>query len=205
MIWRLLKMMRSVAKQQEAQSARWSFMLCGALAIGSGTRVATAQLAVRDVSECRVEIGSDSNIECRIVLEAAGARVRIGSRTHVGGGTLLDAATGIDIGDDVLIAFDVLIMDHDSHSLTFAERRNDVRDWMAGNKNWHCVPKGGVTVCNKAWVGTRVTILKGVTVGEGAVIAAGAVVTRDVPAWTIVGGNPARVIRELTAEERGEA
>jgi len=46
------------------------------------------------------------------------------------------------------------------------------------------------------WIGTRVTILSGVTVGEGAVIAAGSVVTKDVPPYTVVGGNPAKVLKE---------
>jgi acetyltransferase-like isoleucine patch superfamily enzyme len=48
----------------------------------------------------------------------------------------------------------------------------------------------------------RAIVLKGVTIGEGAVVAAGSIVTSDVPPWTIVGGNPARVIRALTDEER---
>lgn len=53
-----------------------------------------------------------------------------------------------------------------------------------------------ITICNGVWIGARAIILPGVTVGEGAVVAAGAVVTKDVAPWTIVGGNPARVIKE---------
>jgi acetyltransferase-like isoleucine patch superfamily enzyme len=54
-----------------------------------------------------------------------------------------------------------------------------------------------VNICNDAWLGACSIVLRGVTVGEGAVVGAGAVVTRDVPAWTVVTGNPATVTREL--------
>ena len=57
----------------------------------------------------------------------------------------------------------------------------------------------GVRVCKNAWIGANVTIMPGVTVGENAVVAGGAVVTKDVPANTVVGGNPAKVIKELKA------
>lgn len=52
-----------------------------------------------------------------------------------------------------------------------------------------------VIICDDVWIGGRVTILPGVTVGEGSIIGAGAVVTKDVPPYSIVGGNPAKVIR----------
>ena len=52
-------------------------------------------------------------------------------------------------------------------------------------------------MCSKAWIGTGVKVLKGVTIGEGAIVAAGAVVTKDVEPWTMVGGNPAVVIKKL--------
>ena len=58
-----------------------------------------------------------------------------------------------------------------------------------------------VRIGDKAWIGFNAIILKGVTVGEGAIVAAGAVVTKDVPPYTIVAGNPARVIRTLSEPE----
>jgi galactoside O-acetyltransferase len=147
-------------------------------------------------------IGAESNIEASLVLEQQGARIVIGSRTHVGGGTVVAAASKIEIGDDVLVAFDAVIVDHNSHSLKFRERQHDVRNWIQGQKDWSAVALAPVKIANKAWIGMRAIILKGVTIGEGAVVGAGSVVTSDVPPWTIVGGNPARVIRTLTDEER---
>lgn len=58
-----------------------------------------------------------------------------------------------------------------------------------------------ITVEDNVWIGANATILPGVTIGEGAIVAAGAVVTKDVPSRTIVGGNPARVIRELSEQD----
>jgi acetyltransferase-like isoleucine patch superfamily enzyme len=179
----------------------WPRLLGARVTIGTGTNLSGAKLAVRDTAGCSLSIGADSNIEASLVFERSDAQIRIGSGTHVGSGTLLGAAQLIEIGDDVLIAFDVLITDHNSHSLSFAERRNDVREWIQGRKDWSNVPMAPVKIGNRAWIGARAIILKGVTVGEGAVVGAGSVVTKDVPDWTIVAGNPARIIRALTDEE----
>ena len=61
--------------------------------------------------------------------------------------------------------------------------------------------EGAITVCDYAWIGNRAMVLKGVTIGRGAVVASGAVVTRDVPELTVVAGNPARPIRTIDAPE----
>lgn len=180
----------------------WRRLLGAPVSIGTGTNLSGAKLAVRDPTGCSLSIGADSNIETSLVFEKDSAQIRIGSRTHLGSGTIVGAAQLIEIGDDVLIAFDVLITDHNSHSLGFAERSNDVREWIQGRKDWSSVPMAPVKIGNKAWIGARAIILKGVTVGEGAVVGAGSVVTKDVPDWTIVAGNPARIIRALTEEER---
>lgn len=100
-----------------------------------------------------------------------------------------------------MIAWGVSITDHNSHSIVFSKRRNEI-DWSTGEKNWssvHCAP---VKICDKAWIGFNSIILKGVIIGEGAIVGAGSVVTKDVPPWMIVAGNPARIIREISATER---
>lgn len=183
-------------------SAEWTQLLGERVSIGPGSQIISAHLVVRNPLRCTLNIGTESNIEATIVLEKDGVEVRIGSRTHVGGGTLLDAACGIEIGDDVLIAFEVLLMDHDSHSVHFESRQYDARNWMRGSKDWTHVERRPIRIDNKVWLGARSIVLKGVTIGEGAVIGAGSVVTRDVPPWTLVCGNPAKIVRSLTEAER---
>jgi len=87
----------------------------------------------------------------------------------------------ITIGDGVFIAEGVLIRDSDGHEIISDELHDS---------------KMPITIGNHVWIGSRATILKGVNIGDGAIIAAGAVVTEDVPPKTLVGGVPAKVIRK---------
>ena len=148
----------------------------------------------------RLVIGEGSLLEGGVAFERAGAEVHIGSRSFVN--AQLAAAQCITIGDDVLVAWGVTIVDHDSHSLTFSKRKDDVTLWARGEKRWDDVPVAPVKIGDKAWIGLNAIIVKGVTVGEGAVIGAGSVVTKNVAEWTVVAGNPARVIRTLGDAER---
>jgi acetyltransferase-like isoleucine patch superfamily enzyme len=171
----------------------------GSLVLGAGSRFQVANVSARP--GCRLHIGAGSLIEASITFERDGAAVMVGERTFVGR-SALSVAERVTIGADVLIAWGVTIMDHDSHSIRFTERRHDVSDWLCGHKDWSHVPMAPVTIGDKSWIGTGATILKGVSVGEGGIVAAGSVVTHDVPPWTIVAGNPARKIRELAVDER---
>jgi len=111
------------------------------------------------------------------------------------------------------MAWGITVLDNDSHSLLWEERKGDVvqcgidyrqtPEDFARNKNWSVVNIAPVRIESKAWIGFGTVILKGVTVGEGAAIGAASVVTRDVPAYTLVAGNPARVIRSLLPGEKG--
>ena len=121
------------------------------------------------------------------IFERETGKITIGSRVHIGRSTLI-SVDGIQIDDDVTIAWDCLIYDHNSHSVYWEERKNDTRqeysDISKGlnpiqNKDWSVVKSAPIHICSKAWIGTGVKILKGVTVGEGAVIAAGSVVVKD--------------------------
>ena len=151
----------------------------------------------------RVRIGRDCLIEGQLVAETAEARIEIADNVYIGGSTIVASAAGISIAADVLISYQCLITDSDNHSLRYSVRKDDLAGWRDGGRHdWTTAITRPVTIGRGAWLGARVIVLKGVNIGEGAVIGAGSVVTRDVPAWSVVGGNPARVIRTLGVDER---
>lgn len=144
-----------------------------------------------------LHIGKDGLIRGLLILERPESRIRIGDRVAVGSGTILDCAGEISVEDDVIISYDCVLADSDNHSLQMSERRHDVQNWKKGHHDWSRAAIRPIRICRGAWIGARVCILKGVTVGEGAVVGMASVVTRDVEPFTVVAGNPARVIRRL--------
>lgn len=104
--------------------------------------------------------------------------------------TCLDAAK-VTFGSDVLCGPNVHIYAA-THSISVTERED----------GWErALP---VSIGRDTWIGGNVTILAGVTIGQGCTIAAGSIVTRDVPDWSVVAGNPGRVVKTLSPEERGK-
>lgn len=117
------------------------------------------------------------------------ARIQIGDHFRASGVTLC-AASAITIGDRVTMGANAIVVDTDFHSLNPRKRFSPQGD----KEDAQAAP---VRVGNDVFVGMNTMILKGVSVGNGAVIAAGSVVTKDVPDGAIVGGNPARLISYL--------
>jgi acetyltransferase-like isoleucine patch superfamily enzyme len=169
-------------------------------ACGDGTKFRGS--AQKRGERSRIEVGAGCLVDGTLVTEAPGAIIQIGSNVSIGGNSLLAAVKQIIVEDDVLIAYEVIVTDSDNHSLRLSQRRNDLREWLAGKHDWSKVATAPVRICKGAWLGARVIITKGVTVGEGAVCGMGSVVTKDVPPYTVVAGNPARIIKELGADER---
>jgi len=153
-----------------------------------------------------VKIGEKCLIRSDFIFETSSGYISIGNNVHIGGATFI-CRSKIEIHDDVTIAWGVTIYDHNSHSIYWDERKNDNQNCYSDyiryngnniiNKDWSGVISRPVVIQSKVWIGFNVTILKGVTVGEGAVIGACSVVTKDVAAWTVVGGNPATFIKRL--------
>jgi galactoside O-acetyltransferase len=152
-----------------------------------------------------VEIGKKCLLSCTFIFESKSGYIKIGDNVHIGGARLISRSS-IIIGNDITMAWGITIYDHDSHSIFWKYRQKDnqncYNDYIkyhnnVVNKDWSNVISKSIVIEDKVWIGFDVTILKGVRIGEGAVIGAKSVVTKDVPAWTIVGGNPAKIIKTL--------
>lgn len=142
-------------------------------------------------------VGSNSMFSAHVVFEKRGASLIVGDRTFIGGKSMFSICESVTIGSDVMMSWGCTIADHDSHSLDFHHRSQDVENWLDGRKDWTYVRNAPVVIADKVWIGFNCSVLKGVTIGEGAVVAANSNVTRNVQPWTLVAGNPARVIRQL--------
>jgi putative colanic acid biosynthesis acetyltransferase WcaF len=135
----------------------------------------------------RMRIGSGTNLEMGVRVFAP-QRIRIGDHSVVHFDAILDGRSGLEIGNcvDIGIESQIWTLEH------------DIDDPDYGNK------AGKVSIQDYAVIGGRSTILPGVTVGEGAVVGVGAVVTKDVVPYALVGGVPARFIRERNRNLRYE-
>ncbi|WP_375400961.1 acyltransferase [uncultured Amnibacterium sp.] len=122
-----------------------------------------------------------------------GSEIHIGAESGLSGATICSARS-IRIGERVLLGADVMISDTDFHPLDRIPRHRAAIP--AGR------PEDAIVIEDDVFIGARSIVMKGVTIGAGSVVGAASVVTRSVPAGTIVAGNPARRIRELadTAE-----
>jgi galactoside O-acetyltransferase len=157
-----------------------------------------------------LEIGDGCILRNTFTFESDGGHIKIGDGVFINGGTKIISRSCVEIGNHVTIAWGCTIYDHDSHSQDYRDRVEDQRsqfaDFAAGNmllhKNWQGVGTAPICIEEHAWLGFDVVVLKGVTIGRGAIIGARSVVARSVPPWTIVAGNPARVIREIPADLR---
>jgi acetyltransferase-like isoleucine patch superfamily enzyme len=178
---------------------RLRYLTSRSVSVGEGSSLYRWRLSL-GAADNRVTIGRHSIVQCRISFDGPQGHVRIGDRTYIGASHIV-CHTEVTIGSDVIISWGVTVVDHDSHSTSWKLRSSDVERWRLGSKSWEHVPVRAVNIRDKVWVGFGASILKGITIGEGAVVGACSVVTRDVPARVVVAGNPARVIRELCAGE----
>ena len=148
------------------------------------------------VDNCDLVLGSGWRISARTTFQGARnapgkARIEIGDGSYLGSRVVLRAGLGIRLGRHVTVAANVVLSSDPGHPLDPIARRSEPAP-LADLRQ--------TTIGDDVWIAEGATLLGGITVGDGAVIGAHAVVTKDVPPRTVVAGNPARVVKELDAK-----
>ena len=153
--------------------------------LGNGVRIASqAMLRANTDHPTGISIGDHSTVHESALIAANRGRVTIGRRCWLAQFCLITGNGHVRIGDNVLIAAHISI-----NTVSHHFERCDI---PIDDQGIYCDP---VIIEDDVWIGLSAIILQGVTIGHGAIVGAGAVVTRDVPPWSVVMGVPARVIR----------
>ena len=145
--------------------------------------------------------GSSINPICRNIRGAMfvplpESRIMIGNRVGISSACLW-AKESITIGNDVNIGGDCLIMDNDAHPHDYLQRRRNYAKEVGQEDYLKTIPTAPIQIDDDVWIGARCQILKGVHIGARSIIAAGSVVTKDIPADVIAGGNPCQIIQRI--------
>ena len=152
-----------------------------------------------------LRVGENCLLNAAVTFESTRGLVEIGDRTYIGTDTQIISRERITIGSDVTMAWGITIYDHNSHSLDWRQRQRVVRHFFErygeadcfDALDWSDVRAAPIVIRDRVWIGFGAVILKGVTIGEGAVVGACSVVSRDVEPYSVVAGNPAVLLRRL--------
>lgn len=195
--------MSNVNSERRVEGDWWSQPIPPNVIFGDGFYCETAQIFRHLKSKSARAVVLGDHVSCY-----AGCSFAIGENgtCSVGDFTLMNGALvmaeeRIEIGSHCLISWNVGIADSDFHPLAPAQRIIDADALAPFFKDRPPRPKlrtMPVIISDNVWIGMNAVILKGVTIGENSVVAAGAVVTKSVPANVVVAGNPAVVTKELT-------
>jgi acetyltransferase-like isoleucine patch superfamily enzyme len=192
--------MNNVRQDRHVEGDWWAHPIPPNVEFGEGFYCETAQIFrhLRNKKPDAVMIGKHVSCYagCSFALGENG-RCTIGDFTLLNG-ALIMAEEKIDIGSHCLVSWNVGIADSDFHPLEPAQRMIDAQALAPFFKDRPPRPKletAPVKISDNVWIGMNAVILKGVTIGENSVVAAGSVVTKDVPANTVVAGNPAVAVK----------
>lgn len=194
--------MSNVTADRRVEQDWWAHPIPPGVAWGEGFYCETAQIFRHFKSEKPHAVTLGDHVSCY-----AGCSFAIGKNgtCSVGDYTLLNGALimaeeRVEIGSYCLISWNVGIADSDFHPIDPAQRKLDSLALAPYGKDRPPRPvirTAPVRIADNVWIGMGALILKGVTIGENSVIAAGAIVTKSVPANVIVAGNPAVIVKEL--------
>ena len=144
----------------------------------------------------KISIGNGSGIGAfsRIVISTSfdniGSHITIGNNVGIGEYAYLGGAGGLDIGDECIVG-----------QYFSCHPENHVYDKLSESIRYQGTTRQGIKIGRNCWIGSKVTILDGVEIGDNSVIAAGAVVTKSMPPYSVIGGVPARVLKDRRSSQ----
>ena len=170
---------------------------CKRAEIGLGFQCST-NICVNNAGRKAVQIGDHCTVGANLFCASKGT-IQIADHTWIGGGSSISAAAQIVIGRYCAISRDVEIRDNNSHPIDPLQRRKHLSDRQPGwnLEQWYDSDMAPILIGDDVWIGRRVLVMKGVCLGSGTVVAAGSVVTKSFPKLSVIGGNPAALIRKL--------
>jgi acetyltransferase-like isoleucine patch superfamily enzyme len=147
----------------------------------------------------KIKIGKDCVIEGKLVVFKYGGEIIVGDNVYIGLNSNVWSGEQVIIGSNVLISHNVNVIDTNSHEIDHIERAERFRRLVKYGhpKDKASIVTSKIKIGDYVWISFGATVLKGVTIGEGSIIAANAVVTKDVAPFTMVAGNPAKVVKQL--------
>lgn len=149
----------------------------------------------------QIVIGKNCRVYGALLSQGAG-KITIGDYCCLYERTIIGSVNSIKIGSCVIISNHVHIYDNNNHPTSPKRRREMCMAGFEGDAwRWTHAESAPIVIEDNVWIGEYAAILKGVTIGTGSIVASHAVVTKDVPPYTIVAGNPARVVKELVNDE----
>lgn len=153
---------------------------------------------ISGISGGNITIGDNCEIHGELYCEGAG-RLVIGNNTTIRYQSFIGCVDSIIIGNDVIISNNIKIIDSNNHPTSPKERRAlcESCDFNSEQWAWSYSQHNPVIIEDNVWVGENSRVLKGVTIGRGSIVACCSVVTKDVPPYSIVAGNPAIVVKSL--------
>ncbi len=148
----------------------------------------------------KIKVGDNSALLGSLYVTPNGS-IEIGDHFYLGHNSMIGSEQSIRIGQCVMVSNDVRIYDNNNHPVSPKARENMcMGGFFNDNWKWHHSASAPVVIEDNVWIGQYSTILKGVTIGKGSIVATRAVVTKDVPPYTIVAGNPAKVVKQIEVE-----
>lgn len=145
-----------------------------------------------------IVLGNFCHIKGELLLFGHGGKIEMGDYCYLGFNSRIWSAKQINIGNRVLIAHNCNIFDNDTHPLDPELRHKQFKDIItSGQPHDIDLKEEEIIIEDDVLIGANSTILKGVALGKACIIGAGSVVTKDVPPYTVVVGNPARIVRQL--------